>query len=159
MEELSRIVEQSPMVIITSIIDKIAHKNRYVTPDNPYRIGLLFCMERAAMFLRAHNQDSKLTHCVFEKRGAREDRDLELEFRRIAAGANYSGRPLSCLDIVFVDKRANASGLQLADLIARPIGLRHLHPTQPNRAYEIIEPKIRTGPRGAIRGYGLKVFP
>ena len=50
---------------------------------------------------------------------------------------------------VFVKKAANATGLQLADLTARPIALNQLRPNQPNRAFDIIDPKV-----GA-----LKCFP
>lgn len=57
------------------------------------------------------------------------------------------------------DKKCDSAGLQIADLVARPIGRRILDPTQPNRAYEIIEKKFRRSPRGKIEGWGLKVFP
>jgi len=43
---------------------------------------------------------------------------------------------------VFIPKAANSSGLQLADLTARPIALSHLRPNQPNRAFEIIRTKL-----------------
>ena len=43
--------------------------------------------------------------------------------------------------------------------MARPIGIHHLRPGQPNRAYEIIETKIRRSPAGEIDGWGLKVLP
>ena len=46
-------------------------------------------------------------------------------------------------------KKANSTGLQLADLVARPIGLHALHPEQPNRAFESLKPKITL----------LKTFP
>jgi len=52
---------------------------------------------------------------------------------------------------VFVDKRSNSSGLQLADLMARPIGLKVLRPLQENRAFEVLRPKLING--------GLKSFP
>ena len=43
---------------------------------------------------------------------------------------------------VFVKKAANSSGLQLADLTARPIALNMLRPTQQNRAFKIIQTKL-----------------
>ncbi len=159
MAELSSIVEQTPMTIIASVIDKTAHRRRYVDPGNPYAIGLLFCMERAHRYLAEQDQANAITHCLFEKRGPQEDRDLELQFRRIAGGANYSSTRFTGLEIEMVDKKANSSGLQIADLTARPIGLKTIRPGQRNRAYEIIEPKIRRSPAGDTRGWGLKVFP
>lgn len=35
-----------------------------------------------------------------------------------------------------------SSGLQLADLVARPIGLKTLRPGQENRAFESLQPKF-----------------
>jgi len=42
---------------------------------------------------------------------------------------------------IFASKKANSSGLQFADLVARPIGLNALQPDQKNRAFEIIKHK------------------
>lgn len=63
------------------------------------------------------------------------------------------------LDIRFMDKKHNPTGLQLADLVAHPIARRVIKPAQPNRAYDLIERKFRRGPNGQVNGYGLKVFP
>jgi hypothetical protein len=48
--------------------------------------------------------------------------------------------------------------LQIADLIARPIGRSVLDPEQSNRAYDVIEPKLYRY-RGRMAGAGLKIFP
>lgn len=61
--------------------------------------------------------------------------------------------------MVMGDKKCNSAGLQLADLVARPIGRKVMNPAQPNRAYEILERKFRRSPRGSVRGWGLKVSP
>ena len=95
---------------------------------------------------------------ILECRGKKEDDQLELEFRRICAGANASGGKLS-LEPRFVKKAANVPGLQIADLIARPIGRHVLDPKQQNRAFAIIETKMDKSPNGSIHGWGLKVFP
>jgi hypothetical protein len=58
-----------------------------------------------------------------------------------------------------MDKRANSTGLQIADLVARPIGLSIVREGQPNRAYDLLQPKIRRSPSGKVSGWGLKVFP
>jgi hypothetical protein len=50
-------------------------------------------------------------------------------------------------------------GLQPADLAARPIGLRQLHPAHQNRAYDVLEKKFRRSPQGKTEGWGLKYFP
>ncbi|MYA87366.1 MAG: DUF3800 domain-containing protein [Boseongicola sp. SB0662_bin_57] len=48
--------------------------------------------------------------------------------------------------------QTNSAGLQIADLTARPIGRHVLDSTQPNRAWDIIEPKLRRNPAGDVKG-------
>ncbi|MFC4271611.1 DUF3800 domain-containing protein [Sneathiella chungangensis] len=158
MAELGKIVADAPMTVISAVIHKDNHKSRYAVPANPYELALRFCIERAVLFLKDLGQSDKLTHIIVECRGKNEDEGLELEFRRICDGQNFVGK-IDCLDILFVDKKANSSGLQIADLIARPIGLKALRPNQTNRAYEVIETKFRRSQRGSIEGYGIKIFP
>jgi hypothetical protein len=100
---------------------------------------------------------------VVEQRGAKEDRELELEFRRFCSGNNPRGLVMP-FEILFSDKKAMSSGLQLADLVARPIGLHVLRPEQPNRAFEVLKEKVyceggRANAGEGFDGYGLKIFP
>lgn len=154
MDELNALIETAPMTIFASVIDKAKHRAKYANPWNPYEIALHFCMERLHILMTAEKQHGKTVHVVFESRGPKEDKELELEFRRIAGNDSHWGyrrHDFSRFDFqpVFIPKAANASGLQLADLTARPIALSRLRPGQPNRAFEIIQPKLG----------GLKCFP
>ena len=100
------------------------------------------------------------THVLFERRGPKEDAEAEAEFRRICDGHNPHGPRKLPFEIVMAGKACNSSGLQLADLIARPIGRKIIKPDQENRAYDILETKFRRNPaNGSVRGWGLKVFP
>jgi len=170
MAELGTIIDRTPMTVISAVIRKQALRDRYLRPENPYQLALLFCLERAYELLSERGEDGKITHLVCEARSprqkggmGREDQELELEFRRIVQGRHILQRDhenpvMPGFDIVFAPKQCNSAGLQLADLIARPIGLNVLRPDQRNRTYETIAPKIWTGPeRNAL--YGLKVFP
>jgi len=69
------------------------------------------------------------------------DKDLELEFRRVCDGQNSLNAQLP-FNVIIADKQCNSSGLQLADLVARPIGRKTLKPEQPNRAYDILATKF-----------------
>ena len=95
---------------------------------------------------------------MVEKRGKREDAELELEFRRVCAGGNYQRAQLP-FEVAFVDKKSNSVGLQVADLVARPVGMSILRPEQNNRAFEAIKPKFYVGGAGKLHGWGLKCFP
>lgn len=144
LDELTQIVADSPFVLICSVIRKDELKQKYSNPDNPYHIALGFGLERVYYYL--------------ERRGRREDAELELEFRRVCDGANYHGETLP-LEIVFADKKANLPGLQLADLVARPVGMSILRPDQSNRAFEAVTGKFYTSAAGRRLGWGLKCFP
>jgi hypothetical protein len=158
MDQLAGIIADTEFVLISAVIDKRALTRRYVDPGSPYDIALLFCMERAHAFLEGIGQSELMTHIVVECRGAKEDSALELQFRRICAGANLRGK-MSGFDIVFADKKANLPGLQIADLTARPIGRHVINPAQPNRAFAILQAKFRRSPAGRVEGWGMKIFP
>ena len=157
-ERINALMGELPFTVIAAVIEKNRHVLRYSDPANPYEIALTFCMERLQRWLGENGQTEKITHLVVERRGRTEDATLELEFRRIADGHNQVGR-MPNLDIRFMDKKHNSTGLQLADLMAHPIGRHVINPAQPNRAYELIEPKFRKSAGGQIAGYGLKIFP
>lgn len=156
--ELSALMERIPFTVIAAVIDKSRHVKQYSNPANPYEMALTFCMERLHYWLRGAGEAGRTTHVVVEKRGRTEDQLLELEFRRIADGRNAAGK-MPDLDIRFMDKKHNSTGLQIADLVAHPIARRVIKPDQPNWAFDIIEGKLRRSPAGRIPGYGLKVFP
>lgn len=156
--DINAFVEQSPFKLIASVVKKIEFAQRYAAPENPYDLGLQFGLERLAMELRARGQRERVTQVIVEKRGRREDDSLELAFRRICDGRNALNEKLP-FHLVMIPKSAKSAGLQLADLIVRPVGIKALRPDQPNRAYDIVSGKFRSSPAGEIRGWGLKIFP
>lgn len=154
---LGNIIETAPFQVVATVLRKELHRSRYENPENPYHLSLEFCLERLKIFLESQNIDliKQTTHLIFESRGKQEDDALELQFRRIMDKKSLSK---ASFEMRFVPKNANCSGLQLADLIARPIGLHVLRPEQPNRAFEIIKNKLFMR-NGNYLGYGLKIFP
>lgn len=163
MAELGNIIERHNFIIISVAIDKQRLADKYPSPHNPYHIALKFCLERLFYFLKEKNQHGLNTHVVVENRGKKEDNELELEFRRICDGSNGHGRRLP-FDLIFADKKTNSPGLQVADLIARPIGLHIIRPHQANKAFDVLENKLyskngRQGAGSGYEGYGLKCFP
>ena len=158
-EELNALVEHAPFTLIAVAIRKQELTIRYTDPANPYHLALGYGLERLYRHL-SESLDCRegALHIVFEQRGAKEDRDLELEFRRVCDGHNTRGWRLP-FEFVLADKKGNSTGLQLADLVARPIGLRVLRPSQPNRSWDILQRKFRRSSGGRYEGWGLKVFP
>ena len=158
LERINVVINAMPVTIVAAVIDKRALVQQYAYPADPYSISLAFCMERLQMFLMERGQAAATTHLLVECRGEKEDKDLELAFRRICDGANFVGR-MPNLDIRFMDKKHNSTGLQVADLVAYPIARHAINAAQDNRAHEVVERKFRRGADGSVAGYGLKTFP
>lgn len=159
-EELTGIIEANNFILIACVIDKSRLRER---SDNPYHLALGFCVETLYEFMQEKHQEGLPTHVVVECRGKKEDAALELEFRRVCAGENKFGKPLP-FEIVFADKKTNSSGLQLADLVARPIGLSVVRPEQANRAFDVLKKKFfcsggRKNTGVGFEGWGLKIHP
>ncbi|MCL7754840.1 DUF3800 domain-containing protein [Polaribacter sp. Z022] len=154
LNDLSTIIENTNVTIVPIVIDKKKLKDKYAQPFNPYHLSLRLGLEKLNSLLVTKQQAGKEISIIFEKRGANEDKDLELEFLRICnKNEQFGYKQVNFKNMIYrfllADKKSNSSGLQLADLTARPIGLNYLKPMQSNRAYEIIKDKI----------YGYKLFP
>lgn len=163
LDELTSIIRFSNFILISCVIDKRSLRKQADMESNPYHIALGFCLETLYEFLQEKEQHEKKTFVVVECRGKKEDDDLELEFRRICDGNNRLNQPLP-FEVLFSDKKAMSSGLQLADLVARPIGLSMLRPEQENRAFEVLKRKFycdggRAEAGKDYEGLGLKIYP
>jgi hypothetical protein len=163
MGRLSSIMEVSNFILMACVVDKARLGRNEGMGSNPYHIALGICLEVLREFLKEKGQDQLQTHVVVECRGKKEDAELELEFRRICDGENPGNRQLP-FNIIFADKKTNLTGLQLADLVARPVGLNYMRPEQSNQAFDLLKKKFFCfGGRERVgQGYqnaGLKIYP
>lgn len=162
-KDLSHIMEKGNFILIACVVDKTRVPVAMASVTDPYQIAMRVCLEGLYAFVDEKGQAERRTHVVVERRGKKEDNSLELAFRRICDGDNGIGRVLP-FDIVMASKQVNSAGLQLADLVARPVGLHHFRPEQPNRAFEILKTKFlcrggRTCVGEGYEGVGLKIYP
>lgn len=73
------------------------------------------------------------SHWIFERRGKREDAAVSKAFDALRLpGATHE----------FVPKGRGLAGLEMADMLARPIGLSVLRPDQPNRALDVLRTRM-----------------
>ena len=145
--ELTEIIDASKFTLIACVVDKVRLGCETELPPNPYHLALGFCLEALYALLCEKGELEATTHVLVECRGRKEDRQLAFEFRKLCEGANRLGKLLP-FEVVFADKKINSAGLQLADLVARPIGLHVLRPTQANRAFDILDKKFFCGNDG-----------
>jgi hypothetical protein len=153
--DLNTLMTTLPVTLIATAIDK---RRIPATTAHVYHLAMEQGLTRVSRFLREHQQAEKLTHLIVESRGQREDRILEQEFRRMTDASVGVVSPVP-LAIMTCPKLAHSTGLQVADLVARPIGRHLLNTDQPNRAYEIVHAKLWRSPRGVIQDWGLTVLP
>lgn len=163
LNDLTTLIDKTNFIVISCVIHKDKLSECYTNPEDPYHLAIQFGLERLYNFLAEKNQLDKKTHIVFEQRGLNEDNDVRRAFLDYCQG-NNNHRKCYPFELVMASKKVNSTGLQFADLIARPIGSHVLRPAQPNRAFEVIEHKFycrygRELTGMAYKGFGLKVFP
>lgn len=157
-ERMNELISKPRFGIVATVIRKQEFKDRVGADVSPYNVALEYGLERVFLQLQMRGQVGKMTSVIFEGRGKREDAALELEFRRIMDTTRMRGMAQT-LRFECVSKKANSSGLQLADMVARPIGLKDLRPAQSNRAWDVVATKMVRSTRGQLNGYGLKIYP
>ena len=159
--EINKLVSDSEYTIIASAINKENHIKQYgKLASDVYEISLSFIIERSVFFLDDWRSGNRQLRIVIERRGRKEDGQLQEHFQRLCSrGTGYvtADRIRAYgMNIEFRSKSDDVNGLQLADLVAYPIARYVLDPKRANPAFDVLEPKIyvKNG-----RRYGLKVFP
>jgi len=156
LNSLTDIMADADFTLIAVVIHK--NKLRQRNAEYPYHIALQFGLERIFQFLKGVDQQYSLSYLVCESRRKKEDFELELEFQHIRNGNNIFNTHLP-FEIILADKKTNSEGLQMADLTARPIGLKVLRPDQTNRAALILERKFFRNKSNIDSAAGLIVYP
>ena len=151
-DALSRQFETTPATLISAVIDKQAHKNRYHDPVDPYALCIQFVLERIYLMTGYG------TSIVFEARGRAEDKIVRAWSDKISGGSNYHRKNYG-FDIHFATKHSNCGGLQMSDLACQPI-IHYVKDKNTNRPdWLSVKSAIRANRNGQINGFGLKVFP
>jgi hypothetical protein len=169
-EKLSEILTELDFAALAVVV----HRDNYVTdfgtgpidaslPAHAYLLALDFLMERAVLALDAHFGGAKAL-LVAESRGPKEDAQLQHEFSRLhLEGTSYISaawfRQQLHPGIQFQSKTDNSTGLQLADLFARPVGEKVAHPDQDPPRWEAFREKLCLGVETKNSILGLKIVP
>ncbi len=156
LDELSEAIRNSPFTVISTAIDKRLLKENEPYPTNAYELSLEYCLDNVYRFLQENKQPGKVTHIIIESRGRNFDNELNISFRKILE-KNIDRQNAFPLKIIFVDKKANSIGLQIADLVAHPIGRHVTSRENKSRAFDIVVEKFYKYPNYA--GSGLEIFP
>jgi hypothetical protein len=154
------LVRELEFVALGVALHKERHVQRYTSNSlNPYHYTLECMLERFYYILRDARQTGMV---IAESRGA-QDADLEHAYDTFMSHrtAYVSGSALSerILGLDFRIKAENLLGLQIADMIAKP--LSHIAMETPCRPdCDVVREKLRKRPGTTnYLGYGLKILP
>jgi hypothetical protein len=124
-DSLLRYLEEMKYVLITAVIDKKTHIERYEDfAYHPYHFCLAAMLERYCGFLHFYNVHGDV---MAESRGGTEDRQLKDAYRNIYNSGTQFRKPdffqkvLTSKEIKLKTKFVNIAGLQVADLFAYPL--------------------------------------
>lgn len=145
--------------ILACAIKKDEHFKKYgLAAIDPYMLSLDCLVERFVFELESQGAKGII---IAESRNSVLDNQLELAFLNLKVqGTGFvsaSKIKQAITQLVIKDKKENIAGLQLADLIASPIG-RHILGKRNQVDYKVIEGKYRSQ-QGKYFGYGLVVLP
>jgi len=157
---LNELVASLDFKLVACAIRKDEHLARYgVAALDPYMLSLDVLVERFCFEVGEATDGGTI---VAERRNATLDHELELAFLNLKIrGTRYVDAAQierRITGLALRSKKDNIAGLQLADLMATPIG-RGLLGKKDLQDYEIIRSKFRTNWRGEYKGFGLIVLP
>lgn len=166
--ELLDVIGRAAFWTVAVVLDKRSHQAKlYRGLTHPYHYCLNAVLERYCGRMRFFG--AMRGDVMVEGRGGVEDRELKKEFRYFAEHGSRYTRPgdlatLTSKEIKIREKKADVCGLQLADLLARPLTrdvLRHENRTEAagapfdDRLLAVVEPKYNKQLySGQVSGYG-----
>lgn len=158
--KINKLVDSLNFKIIATAILKKKLLDRYgLSAIDPYLLSLEFIVER---FIFSLDNDNQKGIIVAEARGQQLDNQLELAWLNLKIkGTKYiePSRIVSRIkDFKIIPKSKAIGGLEIADLVASPIG-RVLIKKKTKEDFKIIKNKFRRNKSGHILGHGLVVFP
>jgi hypothetical protein len=170
--ELLALLQNWDYWVLTIVIDKLEHQQRYQTwRYDPYHYCLAVLVERYVLWLKDHHH---LGDVMAESRGGKEDMRLKHSFMNVfTAGTNYVkpeifSQYLTSKELKVKPKANNIAGLQLADLLAHPsfratLARRENQPLATNfggKIAQILErDKYYRDKHGVINGWGRMWLP
>ena len=153
MGNLDALIKALPMTVVATVVDQRQLQHRHGQAFDAYDLALRCCAEQLLDLISEGDRsgpDSEM-HVVIEARSSKHDRAALDQFQAGLTGAgSLAITPSPRMRLLSASKQANSTGLQIADLVVRPIVLRVLRPDQPNRAWEAVSPKMFSPGRGLL---------
>ena len=155
MGDLDALIKDLPMTVVAAVVDQRELQRRHVKALDAYDLALRCCVEQLVEKIEAEDRAGPRSeiHVVAEARSPKHDEPaLDRFWAGLPEPEPLAAPPSDWVTLRFAHKQANSSGLQIADLVARPIVLQVLRPDQPNRAWDAISPKMYASGGGWLAG-------
>lgn len=172
--DIQKLLEDLPYIVITVVIDKKEHLERYsLWHFDPYHYCLCCIVERYVLWLRRHGLRGDV---AIEPRFKKADKRIKASFNLIyESGTDHIPGDvvrahLTSHEIKFMPKSQNVAGMQICDLLAHPsfrsMKFERLGRSDPNDfgtsiANMLIKSKYSRNPKdhSKIAGWGRKWLP
>ena len=157
--ELNSLIRKLNFKIISCVIDLKRHNMKYKEPKDPYFYSLHIILER---FVYTLSEENAYGEIIAESRNSHLDKLLIFHFERLKRkGTQYLSpkeikKRIKKFDLC--PRNKNINGLQIADLVASPIG-RYILGKNIKEDFRIIRHKFRTNKNGKYLGWGLIIRP
>lgn len=167
---LGRLLMALPFYLVAAVLDHRAFVQQYqgqpvdeFLPRDSYLMCFTFVLERIVHLLY-HGLGDQVATVIADQRGAREDALLQREFQRLKVEGTLFYKESwfrYCLGphIRFLSRDHDEVGLQIADLLARPVAEKYADPKSSPLRWEVARAKLYWGNEGTRPAYGLKLFP
>ncbi|WP_158256562.1 DUF3800 domain-containing protein [Staphylococcus xylosus] len=160
-DDLHKLLNNLPVKIYSTTIDKEELCEKYITPFSPYEIGVEFILERICFDLRRQNKTGVI---ILESRGRIEDTIvLKKIIKLLREGNDFNdmGNFSVIKGVYFNPKRTKDKllsywPLELSDIISYSI-FSKIRSQKSNLIFKNIERKILGFPN--YHGKGMKIFP
>ena len=149
MQDLGAVMSGLPMTVVATVVDQQRLRERYGKAFDAYDLALRCCVAQLLDWIGKADQSGSAARVpvIAEARTSVEQNRATVDrfHAGLAGTGRYASPPSPRAELRFASKQANSTGLQIADLVVRPIVLQALRPDQPNRAWDAISPKLYDG--------------
>lgn len=155
LDDLTRLIADANFTVIAAVVELNRFQQRYTSTRAVDRLAFRQCIIRLDNLLHSRGQHEIATSIVIESRGKQDDNGLLQEYQTLQQDALDSEQTPPNFKIQFDDKGNNTAGVQIADLVAAPIGRHLANPQRQNRAWDVVSAKLYQNPQGQAHGWGL----
>jgi hypothetical protein len=160
--DLTQLIEDLPITLYSSHIDKVCHVYQYVYPDSPYDLCMNFVLER---IIRDIGENERCV-VILESRGKVEDKELLNQIKDLIDHGNRytSASKFSKICGVYFNPKWSEEAhcqksywsLEIADICSYPV-YKYFAYGKKDRSFDVVETKFKNYPYH--KGKGLKIFP